>query len=131
MSVLCIYVNASGFLSGLIFAFFIIKMILNLMTFCQWECSTEKKVYELVPCSSAFCLLCLLKHKDIFRMGILYQCRFVQYTLEWEMKNDCCLVLMHSIRKVLVMVITLNAATSNFSLNPRAINFSFSLELHL
>lgn len=45
------------------------------------------------------------------------------------MKNDCYLVLMYSIRKVLVITIT--TATSNFSLNPGAINFLFSLELHL
>uniref|UniRef100_A0A8C9FQV9 Neuronal membrane glycoprotein M6-a n=1 Tax=Pavo cristatus TaxID=9049 RepID=A0A8C9FQV9_PAVCR len=31
-----------------------------------------KKVCEIVPCSSAFCLLYLSKHQDIFRVGILY-----------------------------------------------------------
>lgn len=47
------------------------------------------------------------------------------------MKNDCYSVLMHFIRKVLVVVITISTVTSNFSLNPEPINIKFSLELHL
>lgn len=43
------------------------------------------------------------------------------------MKNDCYLVLMYSIRKVLVITIT--TVTSNFSLNPKAINFFVLLRI--
>lgn len=39
------------------------------------------------------------------------------------------LVLMHSIRKALMIVITITTTTGNFSLNRKAITFSFSLEL--
>lgn len=131
LSGLCISVNASVFLSGLSFTFFSWWLLWIWWHFTNENILLGKQRVWANTLLFSFCLLCLLEHKDIFRMGILCQCRFVWYTLEWEVKNDWYLVLMHSIRKAFMVVITITTATRNYSLNPGAIIFSFSLDLHL
>lgn len=95
LSVLWIYVNVLIFLSGLIFLllynedYFKFSDILSTRRF-HWEI----KCMSWCPVLLSFvCCICL--SMKIF-LDLQFWCRFALCTLEWEMRSDCYLVLMHS-----------------------------------